>query len=108
VYGVVSYTVAQRRGDIGIRMALGARGGQLVRMFVDEGVVLTVAGLALGAIGAFASTRLMTGLLFGVTPTDAATFAAMAALLAVAALIACYVPARRAASVDPLVSLKRE
>ena len=71
VYGVVSYTVAQSRTDIGIRMAIGARGNDVVRLFVDEGLMLTAIGLALGAIGAFALTRVMAGLLFGVTPTDA-------------------------------------
>jgi putative ABC transport system permease protein len=108
VYGVMSYTVVQSRADIGIRMAIGARGGDVVRMFVDEGLVLTGVGLMLGAIGAFLLTRLMTRLLFGVTPTDAPTFVAMALLMGVVALVACYVPARRAANVDPLMALRRE
>jgi putative ABC transport system permease protein len=79
---------------------------ELVRMFVDEGLVLTVAGLALGGVGAFVSTRLMTGPLFGVTPTDSSTSAGIALLMGVVALAACYVPARRAANVDPLVALR--
>jgi putative ABC transport system permease protein len=108
VYGVISYTVAQSRTDIGIRMAIGARGDDVVRMFVGEGLILTALGLVIGGIGAFALTRLMTGLLFGVTPTDASTFAAMALLIGVVGFVACYVPARRAASVDPLMALKRE
>jgi ABC-type antimicrobial peptide transport system permease subunit len=108
VYGVISYTVAQSRTDIGIRMAIGARGDDVVRMFVDEGLILTALGLVIGFIGAFALTRLMTGLLFGVTPTDASTFAAMALLIGVVGFIACYVPARRAAKIDPLLALKRE
>jgi putative ABC transport system permease protein len=108
VYGVISYTVAQSRTDIGIRMALGARGNDVVRAFVDEGLLLAGAGLALGAIGAFVLTRLMAGLLFGVTPTDGPTFAATALLMGVVALIASYVPARRAASVDPLLALRHE
>jgi putative ABC transport system permease protein len=108
VYGVISYTVAQSCADIGIRMAIGARGTDVVRTFVEEGMVLTGVGLALGAIGAFVLTRLMTGLLFGVTATDAPTFAAMALLMGLAALAACYVPARRAANVNPLMALRRE
>jgi putative ABC transport system permease protein len=107
VYGVVSYTVAQSRVDIGIRMAIGARGNDVVRMFVDEGLVLTGVGLALGAIGAFVLTRVMAGLLFGVTATDAPTFAAMALVIGVVGFLACYVPARRAARVDPLMALRR-
>jgi putative ABC transport system permease protein len=106
VYGVISYTVAQSRTDIGIRMAMGAHGRDVVRMFVDEGLVLTGIGLALGAVGAFMLTRLMTSLLFGVTPTDASTFAAMALLIGAIGFVACYVPARRAAAVDPLIALK--
>jgi putative ABC transport system permease protein len=108
VYGVISYTVAQSRADIGIRMAIGARGSDVVRTFVDEGLVLTGVGLALGALGAFVLTRLMAGLLFGVTPTDAPTFAAMAVLMCLVALVACYLPARRAANVNPLMALRHE
>jgi putative ABC transport system permease protein len=108
VYGVISYTVVQSRADIGIRMALGARGNDVVRMFVDEGLLLTGVGLALGAIGAFVLTRLMAGLLFGVTATDVPTFAATALLMGVVALVASYVPARHAASVDPLMALRHE
>jgi putative ABC transport system permease protein len=108
VYGVMAYTVAQSRADIGIRMAIGARGADVVRIFVDEGLVLTGVGLALGALGAFLLTRVMAGLLFGVTPTDAPTFTVIALLLGAGALMACYVPARRAASVDPLMALRHE
>lgn len=108
VYGVMAYTVAQSRGDIGIRMAIGARGADVVRLFVDEGLVLTGVGLVLGALGAFLLTRVMAGLLFGVTPTDAPTFTAIALLMGVVALVACYVPARRAANVDPLMALRHE
>ncbi|MPY88902.1 MAG: FtsX-like permease family protein [Luteitalea sp.] len=108
VYGVISYTVAQRQVDIGIRMALGAHGKDVVRMFIRQGLVLTGTGLALGAVGAFALTRLMTALLFGVTPTDAPTFAAMAVLMGIVALAACYAPARRAATLDPLTALRHE
>jgi putative ABC transport system permease protein len=108
VYGLISYTVAQSRRDIGIRMAMGARGKDVVRMFVDQGLVLTAFGLTLGAVGAFALTRLMGSLLFGVTPTDASTFAAMALLMGLVAVVACYVPARRSAAVDPLIALRHE
>ena len=108
VYGLMSYTVAQSRRDIGIRMAIGARRQDVVRMFVDEGLVLTAVGLGLGAVGAFAVTRLMTALLFGVTATDASTFAAMAVLLGLVATVASYVPARRSASVDALTALRNE
>ena len=107
VYGVVSYTVSQSSTDIGIRMAIGARGNDVVRLFVEEGLVLTAIGLALGAIGAYALTRVMAGLLFGVTATDASTFAAMALVIGVVGFLACYVPARRAARVDPLTALRR-
>jgi putative ABC transport system permease protein len=87
---------------------MGAHGIDVVRMFVGEGLVLTGVGLALGAIGAFALTRLMTGLLFGVTPTDAPTFAGMALLMGLVGLAACYVPARRAARMDPSAALRRD
>lgn len=108
VYGVMSYTVAQRQADVGIRMAIGASQGSVVRSFLGEGVMLTILGLALGLLGALAVTRLLTTLLFGVTPTDGPTFAAMAALLGLTAMLACYVPARRAARVDPLTALRRQ
>jgi putative ABC transport system permease protein len=106
VYGVISYTVAQSRVDIGIRMALGARARDVERIFIGQGLRLAGVGLAMGAIGAFALTRLMSALLFGVTPTDAPTFAGMAVLMGLVALAACYVPARRAASVDPLAAIR--
>ena len=79
----------------------------VVRMFVNEGVALTAIGLALGTIGALGLTRVMSGLLFGVTPTDASTFAAIAVSIGIVGFLACYVPARRAARVDPLVALRR-
>jgi predicted permease len=108
VYGVMAYTVAQSRADIGVRMAIGARGADVVRLFVDEGLVLIGVGLALGTLGAFLLTRVMAGLLFGVTPTDAPTFTAIAILMGLVALVASYVPARRAANVDPLMALRHE
>ncbi len=108
VYGVVSYTVAQSRREIGIRMAMGARGSDVMRLFVGKGIVLTAAGLALGAAGAAALTRVMTTLLFAVTPTDAVTYAAMACVMGGVALVSCSVPARRSARVDPLTALRHD
>ena len=108
VYGVMSYMVAQSRRDIGIRIAMGAPAGDIVRMFVGEGLVLAALGLAIGGAGAFAVTRVMRALLFDVTPTDASTFVAIATLMGLVALAAVYLPARRAAIVDPLIALKHE
>jgi hypothetical protein len=107
IHGVLSYGVSQRRREIGIRMALGARTADMVGLIVREGLGLAAVGLALGLAGAFALTRFLTTQLFGVTPTDAATFTVVAALLAVVALAATAAPARRAAAVDPLVALRQ-
>jgi predicted permease len=108
VYGLVSYAVAHSRHEIGIRMAIGARGSDVVHAFLREGVALTAIGLVLGAAAAFAVTRLMSALLFDVAPTDVVTFAAMASLMGLVALLASYVPARRSARVDPLIALRHE
>jgi putative ABC transport system permease protein len=108
VYAVISYGVAQSRHDIGIRMALGAHGHDVARLFVADGVVLTGIGIALGVIGAFAVTRVMAGLLFGISATDLTTFIAVALIMAVTALAASYLPARRAASLDPLIALRQD
>jgi ABC-type antimicrobial peptide transport system permease subunit len=105
---VISYGVAQSRHDIGIRMALGAHGHDVARLFVADGVVLTGIGIALGVIGAFAVTRVMAGLLFGISATDLTTFIAVALIMAVTALAASYLPARRAASLDPLIALRQD
>jgi predicted permease len=108
VYGLISYAVVQSRREIAIRMAIGARGKDVIRVFVGEGLALTAAGLSLGIVGALATTRLLEALLFGVTSTDVATFVAMAALLGLVAAFASYVPARRSAGVDPLTALRHD
>lgn len=108
VYGVVAYSVVQRTHEVGIRIALGARQGQVLRMVVRHGLRLAVIGVALGIAGAFALTRLMSSLLFGVGVTDKVTFLTASVLLLVVALVACAIPALRAARVDPLVALRYE
>ncbi|HKC87690.1 MAG TPA: ABC transporter permease, partial [Blastocatellia bacterium] len=108
IYGVVSYSVAQRTNEIGIRIALGARAADVVRLILKHGLALAAIGVAIGLSGSFALTRLMKGLLFGVSATDPLTFAAIALLLIGVALMACWIPARRAARVDPMVALRRE
>ena len=108
LYGVMSYSVARRRNEIGIRMALGAGQRRVARMVVGEVTALIVVGFVLGVALSLASTRLISTFLFGLKPTDVATFAGSMALLATVALLAAYVPARRAARVDPMEALREE
>jgi putative ABC transport system permease protein len=108
IYGVLSYVVGQRTQEIGIRMALGAQRGDVLRAFLRDGARMTLIGIIAGAVAALALTRLMSSILFQVKPTDPLTFGGVALLLCVIALLACYLPARRAASVDPIQALRSE
>jgi putative ABC transport system permease protein len=108
IYGIMSYTVAQGTREIGIRVALGAQSRDLFQMVLGRGLRLTLIGIILGVAGAFGLTRLMSNLLFGVSATDPLTFMGVAVLLVIVALLASYIPARRATKVDPLVALRYE
>jgi putative ABC transport system permease protein len=108
IYGVISHAAAQRTHEIGIRMALGARGGDVLKLLVGRGMMLVGVGVVLGLAGAWGLTRLMSSLLFGVSATDPVTFGCVACFLSAVALAACYFPARRAARIDPMAALRHE
>jgi putative ABC transport system permease protein len=108
IYGVVSYIAGRRTQEIGIRMALGAQSSDVLRMVLGEGAKMTVVGVLIGLLAALGLTRLMSNLLFGVSATDPATFVLVSGVLALVALSACYIPARRATRIDPMVALRFE
>jgi putative ABC transport system permease protein len=108
LYGVLSYAVARRTTEIGIRLALGAQPRDVRRLVLREGLILTAIGVVIGLLGAFAVTRLLAGLLFGVGARDPVTFLLATLLLLIVALLACWIPARRATRVDPVVALRNQ
>jgi len=108
LYGVMSYLISQRTREFGIRVAVGASTGALLRLVLGQALKLVSIGISLGLVGAMVLAKSIAGLLYGITPFDTATFASMSLLLAVVAFAASYIPARRAASVDPMVALRYE
>jgi putative ABC transport system permease protein len=108
VYGVVSFLVSQRTQEIGLRMALGASAGQVVKMVLSQGVLMAAAGLVLGVAGAIAAARFLRSMLFEVTPFDPLTYCVVASLVALVTLGACLLPARRASRIDPMRALRQE
>jgi ABC-type antimicrobial peptide transport system permease subunit len=108
IFGVMSFSVVQRLREIGIRMALGAKGGDVVRMVSRQGLNLTLMGVALGLVAAFGLTRLMASILYGVSPADPVTFGGVAVFLVAVSFLATWIPAQRATRVDPVIVLREE
>jgi putative ABC transport system permease protein len=108
IYGVMAYATSQRTREIGIRLALGAQRGDVMKLVVVQGMKLALIGMVLGLPASFALTRLIKSLLFGVGPADPLAFGAAVSMLAIATLLACYIPARRAAKVDPMMALRHD
>jgi ABC-type antimicrobial peptide transport system permease subunit len=108
IYGVIAYTVSQRTREIGIRMALGAQRGELTSLFVRQGLVLTAIGAACGLVVAFITMRLMSSILFNVSPVDPLTYSSITVGVAATAWLACYLPSRRATTVNPVTALRSE
>jgi putative ABC transport system permease protein len=108
IYGVISYAVSQRTRELGIRIALGAQRERVVRLVIGQGLTLTLVGIVFGVVGAYALTRLIASLLFGVTSADPLTFTVVGILFMAVACLASYLPARRAAAVDPIIAMRAE